>query len=86
MNTKKKTFQLSIEESNFLDKITARCKMNVAVNYEGTGIYDYDDGEEISLQELLDVCNLNMAGTPEMFTPKEVAMLQEMCSKYKEGK
>ena len=81
-----KAFQLSVEESNFLDKITARCKMNVAVNYEGTGIYDYDDGEEMSLQELLEACELNMTGTPEMFTPKEVAMLQEMCNKYKEDK
>ena len=81
-----KAFQLAVEESNFLDKITARCKMNVAVNYEGTGIYDYDDGEEMSLQELLEACELNMTGTPEMFTPKEVAMLQEMCNKYKEDK
>ena len=60
--------------------------MNVAVNYEGTGIYDYDDGEEMSLQELLEACELNITGTPEMFTPKEVAMLQEMCNKYKEDK
>ena len=84
--TQQKAFKLSVEEGNFLDKITARCKMNVAVNYEGTGIYDYDDGEEMSLQELLEACELNITGTPEMFTPKEVAMLQEMCNKYKEDK
>ena len=84
--TQQKAFKLSVEESNFLDKITARCKMNVAVNYEGTGIYDYDDGEEMSLQELLEACELNITGTSEMFTPKEVAMLQEMCNKYKEDK
>lgn len=81
-----KAFKLSVEESNFLDRITARCKMNVAVNYEGTAIYDYDIGEEISLQEILDACENDMAAAPEMFTPKEVSMLQDMCDKYMEDK
>ena len=81
-----KALKLSVEESNFLDKITARCKMNVAVDAEGTAIYDYDNGEKIPLREILEACELNMAANTEMFTPKEVSMFQDICNKYKEDK
>lgn len=74
--------KLTVEESNLLDKLTARCKMNVAVSKDGDYAIDFDEHKKISIKTLLDCVESNVAATEVMFSKEDVASFYKMYDKY----
>lgn len=76
------SIKLTIEESNLLDKLTARCKMNVAVSKDGDYAIDFDEHKKMSVRTLLDSVESNIAATEAMFSKKDVASFYRIYDKY----
>ena len=74
--------KLTVEESNLLDKLTARCKMNVAVSKDGDYAIDFDERAKVSIKTLLDYVESNIAATEAMFSKEDVASFYKMYDKY----
>lgn len=74
--------KLTVEESNLLDELTARCKMNVAVSEDGDYAIDFDENKKMSIEMLLDCVESDVAAAEEMFSKEDVASFYKMYDKY----
>lgn len=76
------SIKLTIEESNLLDKLAARCKINVAVSKDGNYAIDFDEHKKMSIKTLLDYVESNIAATEAMFSKEDVDSFYNMYDKY----
>lgn len=74
--------RLTVEESNLLDKLTARCKMNVAVSKDGDYAVDFDEHKKMSIKTLLNYVESNVAAEEAMFSKEDIASFYGIYDKH----